>query len=239
MNGLRLFFLATFFFVLFSRLSVFGQQEFKLNGVVIDKETNNRIALGNVDNMRNHYGVGSNDMGVFQIKAAIGDTILITKRGFNDLIVVVKSTADLVLNLNRGVTLNEVLVTGQNKKQALDEAVRDFRNKGTFYAGKPPAKLLSPFGGSPLTFFYELFGKTPRDARRFSKYRQTELEESYVDRFFNKSLITQNVGLIGKELEDFMINYRPNYKMVKNWTNYDAVKWITDCYDKYKYKRNR
>lgn len=222
----------SFFSMLFvlSSATAFAQQEFMLNGVLLENGTKIRVALGEISNKRNRYSVGSNDMGLFQIRAVVGDTLEIIKRGFNDVQVVVASTKDMVITLNRGTTLNEVVINGQSKKQALDAIKNDFKNKGSFYDGKPP--LLS-FIFSPLTAIYELFGRTPRNARRFNNMYVSELQNNQVDLLFNKSTINKNTGLEGKELENFMVNYRPDYEKAKNWTVYDATKWIKDSYKNY------
>ncbi len=211
-------------------LTLKAQQEFMLNGVLFESGSKIRIALAEVSNTRNRYVVGSNDLGLFQIRAIVGDTLVITKRGFNDLTVVVRSTKDLVLTLNRGNMLNEVVITGEGKKQTLDAIKKDFKDKGSFYGGKPP--LLS-YIFTPITAFYELFGRTPRNARRFNNYYNTEIQQTHVDQFFNKSLINKYTGLEGKQLDDFMINYRPDYEKTKNWNQYDGIKWITESYKKY------
>ena len=216
--------------VLFSVNRAFAQQNFALTGVLFEQASKNRIALAEVKNKQSGLSTGSNDIGLFSIKANIGDTLLITKRNFSDLEVVVRNNKDLVLYLNKGTMLNEVTVTGQTKKQAMDQIKRDYRNKGSFYAGKPPILSLI---GSPLTFFYELFGKTPKQARRFNKMYQTEMQDGQVDQLFNKTTINQQTGLTGKELEDFLVNYRPTYEQSKNWNVYDSVNWIKESYKKY------
>jgi hypothetical protein len=43
-------------------------------------------------------------------------------------------------------------------------------------------------------------------------------------------MITSQTGLVGKDLEDFMVEYRPEYSKTLNWTRYDALKWISDSY---------
>lgn len=230
MRFARLSFFSTLFLFVLSSATVFAQQEFMLNGVLLENGTKIRIALGEINNKRNHYSVGSNDMGLFQIKAAVGDTLEIIKRGFNDVQIVVASTKDVVITLNRGNTLSEVVINGQSKKQTLDDIKRDFKNKGSFYGGKPP--LLS-YIFTPLTAIYELFGRTPKNARRFNNMYVSELQNNQVDELFNKFTINKNTGLEGKALEDFMINYRPDYEKAKNWTVYDATKWIKDSYKKY------
>jgi len=126
--------------------------------------------------------------------------------------------------------LNEVVIVGQTKKQALNDIKRDFKNKGSFYAGKPP---FLAFIFSPLTALYELFGRTPKNARRFNNYYVTELQQTHIDGLFNKAIINKHTGLVDKELENFMINYRPDYERAKNWAQYDAIKWIVDSHKKY------
>ena len=212
-------------------LSLKAQQEFMLNGVVFEKGTKDRIALAEITNKRNKYSAGSNDIGLFTIRSVVGDTLVIAKRGFKPVEVVIRDTKDVITYIARdATTLNEVTVYGQTKKQELDAIKRDYRNKGSFYAGKPP--LLS-YIFTPLTALYELVGRTPKNARRFNNMYVTELQLSHVDQFFNKTSINKYTGLEGKELENFMVNYRPDYERAKNWTNYDAIKWINDSYKKY------
>ena len=223
-------FCVIFFFAICLCVTELKAQEFMLNGVVMENGTKMRIALVEIANSRNHYSVGSNDMGLFQIKSAIGDTLIITKRSFSDKVIVVTSSKDLAVYLNRGNTLNEVVITGQSKKQVMNDIKQDFKNKGSFYAGKPP--FLS-FLFTPLTAIYETFGRTPKNARRFNNYYNTELQQTHIDQFFNKTIINKYTGLEGKALDDFMINYRPDYEKAKNWNVYDGTKYIMDSYKKY------
>ena len=222
--------LFTIAFLLLTSVQVVAQENLLIKGVIIDKELNSRIALAEIRNMRSGFAVGSNDMGFFTLRAAIGDTLMVTKRNFNDQQTVVLNAQDLIIFLNKGNTLNEVTVIGKSKQANLEAVRKDFRNKGSFYAGKPP--ILS-FIFSPLTALYELFGKTPQQARRFNRMYENEIEGSFVDQFFNKSLINQQTGLTGKALDDFLINYRPSFEQTRNWASYDALKWINDSYKKY------
>ncbi|QIL39130.1 carboxypeptidase-like regulatory domain-containing protein [Pedobacter sp. HDW13] len=204
-------------------------QNFVLKGVVIEKGSNVRIALAEITNLNNKIGATSNEIGLFEVNAKAGDTLLVKKRNLTDQMVVVKTDDDLVIYLVRGSTmLEEVTVKGQTKKQEMEDIKRDFRHNGSFYAGKPPLILLNPFGGSPLTFFYELFGKTPARARNFNRYYKKELSLIEIDKFFNKSLVISYTTLRGKELDKFLLDYYPSSSMANNWSNYDAVKYIKE-----------
>lgn len=209
-------------------------QDFPAKGVIIEKGTNIRIALGVVTNKRTKKAVGSNDLGMYQINAKVGDTLSIEKRNFIDQEVIVRENTDVITYLIRAsTTLEEVTIKGKTKKEDLDEIRREFKRQGSFYEGKPPLILLNPFGGSPLTFFYELFGKTPAKARRFKKYYDNEIKSMQIDLFFNKTLINKYTNLKGKSLDKFMLDYYPKSEMVKNWNNYDAVNYIKVSAKKY------
>jgi len=211
--------------------TAFAQADFQLNGVVMESGSSTRIALAEISNKRSGFTVGSNDLGLFRIKAQIGDTLVIIKRNYADRQLVVLSGKDLVAYMSlSGTTLDQVNITGQSKKAELNAIRKDFRDKGSFYAGKPP--LLS-YIFTPLTALYELFGSTPKKARRFGKYYKTEMQQTEIDGFFNESLIQKHTELSGKELENFMLNYRPDYEKSKNWTEYDAIKYIRDTYKQY------
>lgn len=55
-------------------------QDFVLKGVVIEKGSNVRIALASITNIRSKTGATSNDIGIFQLNARIGDTLFIQKK---------------------------------------------------------------------------------------------------------------------------------------------------------------
>ncbi|RYG01884.1 MAG: hypothetical protein EOO07_33635, partial [Chitinophagaceae bacterium] len=113
-------------------------QNFVLKGVVIEKGSNVRIAFAAITNIRSKMGATSNDIGMFQLNARNGDTLLIQKRNLTDQKIVVKTDDDLVIYLVRESTmLEEVTVKGQTKKQEMEGIKRDFKRNGSFFEGKP------------------------------------------------------------------------------------------------------
>lgn len=210
--------------------TVSAQEAGLIKGVVMEKGSASRIAAAEIQNKRTQASVSSNDFGLFQIKGIVGDTLVIFKQDFMDAQLVISSEKDVVVYLNKGRSLSEVRIYGQSKKQELNDLKKDYRNKGSFYAGKPP--LLS-YIFTPLTAIYELFGRTPKNARRFGKYYTSELQQTEIDGFFNETIIQKHTDLRGEDLEKFMLNYRPDYEVAKKWTEYDALKYIMDAYKKF------
>jgi len=206
-------------------------QEFILKGVVFEKGANARVALANIQNQRTKIGVTSNDLGMFQIEAAVGDTLLIAKTYLNDQRIIVHGTQDILIYLVRSSTmLNEVTIIGNTKKQDLADIKREFQNKGVYNGGK--SSFLSAVF-NPLNGLYNLVGKDPKNARRFSRYADNEIKQSQIDVYFNPSIIKNNTTLRGDTLENYMINYRPDFQKAQHWNSYDYIKYIKESSKKF------
>ena len=206
-------------------------QDFIVKGVVFEKGANIRVALAEITNLRTNLGVGSNDLGFFQLKAKVGDTLLITKRNLTDQRVIIKGTQDILIYLVRESTmLNEVTIVGNTKKQDLAEIKREFQNKGVYKGGKTP--LLSVLS-NPLNALYNLFGKDPKNARRFGRYADNEIKQSQIDVYFNQSIIKNNTELRGDTLERYMLDCRPAFDKAQYWNSYDYIKYIKESSKKF------
>ena len=194
-----------------------------IKGVIFQKGTSSRVAGATIQNLRHAITSRSNGLGEFNISVAIGDTLSISKSGFLQQKIVVSSLKDQVVQLAKTVQLSEVTVTGQSKKQELDEIKREYRRKGSYYAGRPP--LLS-YIFTPLTALYELVGKTPGQARRFNRYYSRELQQSEIDRRFNAYTVSALTGYEGADLRNFVETYRPQFEQIVVWADYDMVNYI-------------
>lgn len=229
MKALNLF--SCIFIALICLSSAAWSQDFIVKGVVIERGSNIRVALAEITNMRSKIGVGSNDMGMFQLKAKVGDTLYIAKRNLVDQQVVVKGEQDLIIYLIRATTtLDEVTIRGNTKQQDLAEIKQEFKNKGVYNGGK--TKFLSAFF-QPLNALYNLLGKDPKNARRFGRYADNEIKQSQIDQYFNGTIIQNNTDLRGKDLETYMLNCRPEYDKAQYWSSYDYIKYIKESSKKF------
>ena len=193
-------------------------------GVILEKGTQIRIALAVVTNISNNQSVGSNDMGFFQIKAKIGDTLVITKRHFDNITVVLINGQDLIIKLVRAdMLLEDVTIKAENKQHNLS-AVRLEHHKKTYFYGKKRNPLY--YVRYPLAAIMELFSAERKNAKRFDRYYDKETEELEIDRYFNVRIVKSNTTLTAKQMDKFMLDYRPKYKQIKDWNTYDAAGYI-------------
>lgn len=210
--------------LIFALSQSYGQSQL-LQGVIFELGTSKRVSRASISNSSHQNTSQSDGLGLFAIAASPGDTLKIFKEGFTDHVVVVISDKDLVIHLSKPIMLNQVTITGQSKKQELDEIKREYRRKGSYHAGKPP--LLS-YVFTPLTAIYELIGKTPGQARRFNQFYSRELQDTEIDRRFNASTVKPLTLYEGKDLQNFMETYRPAFSELSGWADYDLVKYIRE-----------
>jgi hypothetical protein len=205
-------------------------QKSEYRGAVMDYEDGKRIAGAEIINLNSKEKILSNTMGVFSIKGKEGDTLRITRSDYSEMETILHGTADVIIRLKTSFQLKEVNVYGQSKKDQLDDVMNDFRKKGNYYNGKPPALA---YVLSPISALYGLLGKTPKNARRFQSYMNFELEQSMVDRKFNINLVQASTGLSGEDLLNFMDIYRPSFYQAEKWNEYDARTYIKKSFDNF------
>ena len=203
--------------------AVFAQQEFVLKGVLFQKQNAQRVSDALIFNLKKKITVASNDLGAFNIKVSIGDTLKVFKKDFTEYIFTVAGEKDVLLQLSPVIQLSEVRVVSQTKKQELEEALRQYRGQGSIYNGKPPALSMVT---NPLTGLYELFGKTPRQAKHFQEFAKNEIEQTNVDKRFNKNLIQQITDLKEAQIQPFMDSYRPSFDQLSAWNDYDLINYV-------------
>lgn len=196
----------------------------------MDYEDGKRIAGAEVLNLSSKEIIRTDAMGVFSIKGKEGDTLRIKSPDYNDMETALHGVSDVIVRLKPSFLLREVNVYGESKKDQLDDVMNDFRKKGNYFNGKPPP-LAYVF--SPISALYGLLGKTPKNARRFQKYMNFELEQSLVDRKFTINLVQATTGLSGEDLINFMDIYRPSFHQAEHWNEYDVRSYIKKSFDNF------
>lgn len=203
-------------------------QQNTVQGLVLEKSGVSRIANVSITNKASGARVLSNELGMFKILATTGDTLVLSKSGYSDIVKPILSMADLILQMQRVIELDEVKVTGQSKKEELDEFKDQYRKKGSFYGGKPP---LLAYVFQPVTALYELLGKTPNQARRFNLFYLKELEQTEIDRRFNSFVVGKITGLTDVDLKNFMVTYRPDYESLSRMDEYAFINYVNRSFE--------
>ena len=206
----------------------YAQQASGVSGIVVDKGGRARLSDVNVVNLRTKKRTQTNTFGVFIIEASVGDSLSLTKTGFGPVKTVLHTTEDILIEMQAGLTIETVVVSRMSKEAEMRDMLDDYRKKGVYNGGN---NTVGTYIGSPATALYNLFGRDAKNARRFANLMDRELEESQVDRVFNKTTVRALVDLEGDELQSFIDIYRPSYSMVKNWGQYDFMHYVKQSYE--------
>lgn len=202
-----------------------------LKGVVFKEGTTQRMAKVLVADLTSGGISTTDDLGTFQLKCSIGDTLLFRQKDYADKKVAVVSENTLMVYMQTNINLSQVNIKGLSKKQELQQVMGEYNSQGIYAGGKPSvaSAILSPLNG-----LYDLLGSGPKQARRFQRYANNELESAAVDRRFTRPLVTRITGLKDDSLQLFVQNYRPSYEDIKAWNDYDLINYIKRSYQDFK-----
>ena len=204
-------------------LTASAQTLIPITGITYNNKTSERVAQVTVTNLQHRSVIFSTDLGMFSINAAPTDTLLFSKPGFTDQRLIVKEQKQILVFLVPALQLDAVIVKAKTKKQEQKEIMDTYRSKGIYYNGKPPAMS---FLASPLTGFYELFGKGPSQARHFAAQMQRENQQTEVNKRYTVDLVKRVTKLPDEEIQQFMLLYSPPYPEVLKWNDYELIQFI-------------
>jgi hypothetical protein len=144
-------------------------------GGLVEKATNSRLADIQILNKRTLGIVKSDALGLYKIMALAGDTLEISDSLYVTKTIIVSDFSFTKSSLEPWLVLREVIIRGNSLQANLNEVQGQFKNQGVFYTGRPHYYYLFL---KPMTFIYENFKKEVKNARKFKKYAQRELDNN-------------------------------------------------------------
>lgn len=69
---------------------------------------------------------------------------------------------------------------------------------------------------------------------KFNKILIRDEQADYLDRKFNRGIVSRITHLRGDTLSEFLIRYLPTYQFAKKSTDYDMEIYIKESYEKFK-----
>jgi hypothetical protein len=215
----------------------FAQQVLNIRGIIFKKSSSERISQALVTDLKSQTLMMSDELGGFSIKALAGDTLLITRNNYTPQKIIVSGNSDLIVYMQPVVELNQVTIREKSQKQELKDVMKEYNSEGIYNDGK--SLPFWQFVNSPLTGLYNLFGKTPAQARHFAEFAKGEQEANIVDKRYTKDLVKSITGLQDDELDKFMVTYRPSYEDMKEWNDYQLIQYIKKEFAYYQKNKNR
>jgi hypothetical protein len=222
--------LLLFAFLSFLAATAMAQElkEFTVRGTIFKKNSPQRLGLVTVTNLRTGQTVNNTNLGDFAISVRTYDTLFFKKIDYAPQQYVVTSNFDINIYLQPVIMLQTVTIQEQSKKQEIADAMKSYKNQGGYSTLDPNALQVIM---SPLTGLSELFGGDAKRARRFQKYTRDDQEMAVVNSRFTPSLIKKITGMTDdKDVDLFIITFRPLYADIKSWNEYDMITYIKKSY---------
>lgn len=227
------------FIIILSCLTIVnGQTRNEYRGTILSADSTLLLREINVINLNSKNHTVSDMFGDFVIDYKMGDTIEFRHEHWETKLIFRDNLKDSVFLNKKSITLQEVIITGNRRNTEIRDlkSIQKEKNKkgGIYYGGRPPIALLSPFGGKPITFFYELFSKNGRRARKMEKIINDAELENKVDSVFNINSIKKVISIKEDEITNFIEQYRPRAEQVQTWNTYDLSLYIQESYKSFK-----
>lgn len=228
-------FAALIFFVGLSS-TIFAQTK-PVQGIVIDKETKQRLAKVYIYNIRTGDGLYNNTKGEFSTYANPGDTLVAALSGYGVDTIVFKGQSAAYFQLKSlGIRLRDVVIQQKrlSPQQQYEKSVSEYRYQTMKGSSKDLLNLGTGGVGLGIDAIYNLLSRQGRNARHLQRILEKDYREDLIDYRFNASLVQQVLSIKDTELTDFMQQYRPTYQFVLDADDYAFNVFIRNAYRSYR-----
>jgi hypothetical protein len=246
---------AVFFFLLFS-ISILAQNNQTtqiVSGTIINDNTLLPIPNANVININKVKGTVTNSRGVFDLEAAVNDTLHISILGYQSIRV--RVTSDWVKNGNakiqlteKAIALEEVLVRKYDLTGYLEIDSKLIPEKENYRysisglpqgyeAGETSPNAFSRVLGSifnPADMLYNFFGKKPKELRRLKELKKDNTVRTLLESKFDRETIAVLLGVDKKEIAEILQRCNYSESFIKTANDLQIMDAISQCYEEYK-----
>jgi len=210
-------------------------QDKKVEGIVFDKNTKQRIGNVKLANLRTGEVNYNTIKGEFVFNAQLGDHIVALCKGyFSDTLQVDKRGLLLFHLVRESFYIDEVQVFARKTPEEILKKAKEDYEKAYRLAGYGDVFSVGQNGaGLSINSIYSLFSKEAKRARRLTRTIENDYKENVIDYKFSKELISKITGLNSDEAERFRRIFRPSYFFVLSASDYELANYIKDCYSQY------
>ncbi len=249
------------FFFVFLSLQTFGQEEFvsqKVSALVVNDDTLLPIVSANVININRAKAAATNNRGIFEIVAAINDTLHVSMVGFQSLKVRVtndwlKGNTTKIQLTEKAIALEEVIIfpyklTGylevdsklipsrENYRYSisgLDQAYEAGEYSPTAF-GKVLGSLFNP-----ADMLYNFFGKKPKELKRLKEMKKDSAIRGILESRYDRETIATMLGIDKKEIKEILSRCSYSESFADTANDLQILDAISGCYEEYKVLKKR
>lgn len=213
----------------------------KIEGIVSDFHTKQRISKVTIRNVRTNEEVYNNTKGEFSILAEKGDALIATSREYFPDTVVVSISPVILFHLKReSIYIDEVsVVAKKDPDEILKKAKTDYEKAFRLSESGDLFSVGQNGAGLSINSIYSLFSREAKNAKRLKKLIENDYKDNVIEYKFSTQLVSRTTGLTGDELDKFRRIFKPSYFFIISCTQYELTNYIKDCYQKYQKNPSR
>lgn len=189
-----------------------------LKGSVVENGSNDKMPNVFIKDANARAITLTDKKGNFEIATSAGHTLIFSSPGYvSDTLYVVDMQPKKVQMVALGIALHQVNIQASRATFNPRTEYPDVYRKSKVYVM------------SPTTWF----SKEGRNARRLKRYFAREEQERHIDSVFNPVYVSTLVPLRGRDLESFMVMYRPTYAYIMDNNGPSLAVYVNDSYKKF------
>ncbi|HEU4497689.1 MAG TPA: carboxypeptidase-like regulatory domain-containing protein [Flavobacterium sp.] len=244
---------AVFLFLLLLTPGVIFSQDTKITGTIVNDKTLLPIPEVSIINLNKVKGTASNASGLFEISAAVNDTLHISSLGYKSIKVRVtndwiKNKATKIKMTEKAYALDEVVVSQYNLTGYLEIDYKIIPIKENYRysisglaagyeVGKNSPGAFSKVMGSifnPADMLYNFFGKKPVELKRLKEMKKDDAVKNLLASKFDRETLGALLGVSPKEVSEILERCNYSESFIKTANDLQIMDAINECYEEYK-----
>ena len=227
--------------ILLTSQLAFAQKQWSVFGKVVNEENYKPISSLTVTNQRTNHVVVTNADGDFYIRAAEGDSLIITGIGYGRKAVYWdKSIEDFVVGVEQtAIGLAEVIVKDK-RTETIEREIKEFlenpHNSATMkrdimgnLVQLSGSGGLGGGAGISIDALYDLWSKEGKNRRKAAEMEYQDLKRFYITLRYNKGKVATITKLTEPDLSEFMNYCQLNDSFILEASDYDLTYQILMC----------
>ena len=215
-------------------LHIQAQEIHKIHGTIRDAVTLERLYSVAVVSADREAMVVTDGMGDFTIRAAIGDTLVISRTGYAFAYHHVTSKDSIQVQLEeQNYLLNEVSVLAyrlsSNEPRAVDVA-EPARPSGSQIQ---MPQSVTPTIANPVDYLYDQFGRRPRQIRELQRILASEQYRERLGQSHNRQALYELTKLEPDQVEAFLLFCHYDQAQIRHASDYELLVSLIICYQSY------
>ncbi|MBT8255924.1 MAG: carboxypeptidase-like regulatory domain-containing protein [Bacteroidia bacterium] len=240
-------------FLLIAPLISIAQEGEIIVGVVLNDANDSPLENVNIVNLNQVIGTTSDKDGIFEMRAAVNDTIYFSYLGFKSIRVRVTNDwmkfGEVKIKMTElGIALEEVVLkpvelTGYVEVDAKIIPIYDnYRYRiaglgGGYEGGQTQPGAVSRVLSSifnPADFLYNVFGKRPKQMRKLRKMKEDDEIRNLLQSKFDRETLMAVLQLERTDIDEILNNCSYSNDFIRTANDLQILDAISECYEQYR-----